>query len=205
MTCQPSKWQSRGLSFKPHNLLEVSMGRQAVGCLGGEPSVLDWRISKPSCPGDSPWNLSLGLKDQFAHRIAENKKYQPLVQNHTGTKGGSEGNSNPFHSTTRLLPARSHHHHILSLFLASLPCSFRRPTWGSKHSLDFPALLPSLQLSKSFKTQPKSHLFQKTLKDIPSFNNSLAVLCSEIGCSFSISHISPCIRSLLSGSVSLVA
>lgn len=41
--------------------------------------------------------------------------------------------------------------------------------------------------------------------DIPGWNDSVPGLCPEMGCSFSPSHHSPCVRSLLSGSISLLA
>lgn len=136
--------------------------------------------------------------------MAENKKISHLFKNTQSLRVEVNAISTP--STLpcgRYLPSLTTHH-ILSFFPAFLPCLFYHQTWGSKHSLDFPALLPSLQLSKSFKTQPKSHLFQKALTNEPSRNNSVPGLCAEMGCSLSISHNSLCIRSLLSWSVSLV-
>lgn len=92
------------------------------------------------------------------------------------------------------LPGGLPFHRILSC----LPlCCSTLPT--TEHSRNFHALLPSLQLPKSFETQSKSHLFQKTLPDISGWNNSVPGPCAEIGCSFSISHNSLCIRSLLRG------
>lgn len=73
MTLQASKWQSHGLPSKPHHLSEVECrGTEAIGWLSGEPSMLDWRISNLSCPGDAHLSFSLGLNAQFAHRIAKN-------------------------------------------------------------------------------------------------------------------------------------
>lgn len=121
------------------------------------------------------------------HIGQQNKKKQATCPNMYGHRGWKWRWFQPLPLSHAVAGS---HHLSHPLFLCCLPVLSTSKPWGrgGKHSLDFPALLPSLQLSKSFKTYPQSHLFQKAPTDTPVWNNSVPGPCAEKGCSFSISR-----------------